>query len=187
MEDNEIIELFWNRSEDAITETDKKYGSLCLRQAQHMLRSRPDAEECVNDTWLVLWNRIPPTRPDAFPAFLLKIVRYLALNRADYRNAQKRAERLTTSLDELTQCAAPGGDPLDAVQTQALTGQIERFLRAQDYESRNIFLRRYWYFDSIAEIAERFRLSENKVKSNLFRTRNRLRRTLVKEGYLDEA
>lgn len=185
MDDSQIIDLFWSRSEQAITETEIKYGSMCMNLAQNIVMYRQDAEECVNDTYLGLWNTIPPTRPSIFSAYIAKIVRNIAMKKATYNNAQKRSSNLTISIHELEAYVAAWGAPSDAIYAQELATCIEGFLRNIDYESRNIFLRRYWFFDSISDIANRFAISESKVKSQLFRTRNKLRVHLIKEGFED--
>ncbi len=185
MDDELIIDLFWVRSEQAITETDIKYGVMCITLAQNIVTNHEDAEECVNDTYLSLWNAIPPTRPAVFSAYIAKIVRNLAMKKATYNNAQKRSSNMTVSIHELEGYIAARGNPVDTIQGQALASCIEQFLRSIDYESRNIFLRRYWFFDSISDIAKRFAMSESKVKSRLFRTRNKLYTHLMKEGFLN--
>lgn len=186
MDDNAIIELFWNRSERAVAETDMKYGAMCMKLAKNIVTNIQDAEECVNDAYLSLWNAIPPTRPAIFPAFVTKIVRNLAMKRATYNSAQKRASNMTVSIHELEGNLSIRSDPNEPLYEQELASCIEMFLRTIDYESRNIFLRRYWFFDSISEIAERFFISESKVKSQLFRTRNKLYEHLIKEGFLSD-
>lgn len=185
MDDSTIIDLFWARSEQAITETDIKYGAMCINLAQNIVAFHQDAEECVNDTYLGLWNTIPPTRPNIFAAYIAKIVRNIAMKKATYNNAQKRSSNMTVSIHELEAYVATTGDPSNTVYAKELAASIEQFLRSIDYESRNIFLRRYWFFDSIADIANRFSISESKVKSQLFRTRNKLYAHLIKEGFQD--
>lgn len=184
MDDNQIIDLFWERSEQAISETDIKYGLMCITLARNIVMNHEDAEECVSDTYLSLWNTIPPTRPTIFSAFIAKIVRNLAMKKAAYNNAQKRSSNMTVSI-EFEECIAARENPVDTIQAQELASSIEQFLRSIDYESRNIFLRRYWFFDSISDIAKRFAMSDSKVKSQLFRTRNKLYSHLMKEGFLD--
>lgn len=187
MDDSQIIDLFWSRSEQAITETDIKYGDMCMNLAQNIVACHQDAdaEECVNDTYLGLWNAIPPTRPNIFSAYIAKIVRNISMKKATYNNAQKRSSNMTISIHELEAYVAAEDAPSDTVYAQELAASIERFLRNIDYESRNIFLRRYWFFDSISDIANRFSISESKVKSQLFRTRNKLHMHLIKEGFED--
>ena len=179
MEDGEIIELYFSRNENAIKETAAKYGRLTMSVAYNILRSPEDAEECVNDTYLGVWNSIPPARPNNLRAFICKIARNLSLNKLKYNTAAKRSPELLLSLNELEEVIADdklpdGGD---------LSGLISEFLRAQKPDARNVFLRRYWFADSVAEIADRYSFSESKVKSMLFHTRNKLREYLRKEGF----
>lgn len=181
MDDNQIIELFFARNEQAISETDAKYGKLCFSVANRILGSNEDSEECVNDTYLNAWNKIPPTRPNHFPAFLCKITRLLSLKKLEFSNALKRTSAVTISFEELEDILtdremAPNTDAED------LGKLISTFLRHEKADDRNVFLRKYFFFDSIDEIAERFGLNQNTVKSMLYRTRNRLREYLRKEG-----
>ena len=166
MDDLTIIELYFDRSEQAIDETDKKYGKLCRSLAGSILSSDEDAEECVSDAYLSVWNTIPPTRPNNFTAFLCRIVRNLSLKRLDYNTAQKRNGNITVPLSEL----------------EELGKLLSRFLRQEKAGARNAFIRRYYFFGTIADIAERYSFSESKVKSMLYHTRNRLRAFLKKEG-----
>ena len=145
MEDRQIIELYWERAEEAIRETDAKYGRLCQYIAQNILVSPEDSEECVNDTWLGLWNAIPPQRPDSLPAFLGRIVRNLSLSRWRRERAQKRYAGLDAMLSELEDCLPDPRGVEEAVEGRALTSCIERWLEGLDREDRAVFLRRYWY------------------------------------------
>jgi RNA polymerase sigma-70 factor (ECF subfamily) len=185
MDDSMIIELFWKRSEQAIAETDTKYGSMCMTLAKNIVINHQDAEECVSDTYMSLWDTIPPTRPSILSAFIARIVRNLAMKKATYNNAQKRASNMAVSIHELEEYVSVASDSDGPLDEKELADCIEAFLHTTDYESRNIFLRRYWFFDSITEIADRFSISESKVKSRLFRTRNKLYSHLIKEGFLN--
>lgn len=181
MEDRQIIELYFERDEQAIRETDGKYGRLCRSIALKLLESREDCEECINDTYWNVWNRVPPTRPENFRAFLCKITRNLSLKRFDYNRAAKRNQDLCTSFSELE--AVLPDERIRADEGEEEIGKaISDFLRTEPEKSRVVFLRRYWFFDSVSEIAKRYSFSESKVKSMLFRTRNRLREYLEKEG-----
>lgn len=182
MEDRQIVELFWSRSEAAITETDRKYGALCRQVAMNILHSAEDAEECVNDAYLGVWNAIPPQRPAVFPAFLCRFARNLALKQYERANAAKRGGSHPLPLEELKETLASPQSVDDAVDAAFAAQCISDFLRASSREARNVFLRRYWYCDSVAQLAERFGMSESKVKSLLFRTRNKLAEYLRKEG-----
>lgn len=181
MEDLQIIDLFFDRNEQAIQETDAKYGRLCFSVANKILENDEDSEECVNDTYLRAWNEIPPTRPSYFSAFLCKITRILSLKKLEFSNAMKRTSSIVVSFEELESVLqderiAPG---TEAVELGVL---ISNFLRREKADARNVFLRKYLFFDTVEEIAERFGMNANTVKSMLFRTRNRLREYLRKEG-----
>ncbi len=179
MEEREIIALFLARNEQALSETETKYRAYCGSIAMNILANREDAEECVNDTWLRAWQSIPPTIPQSLRAFLGRITRNLALDRYKARHAEKRrGGEFAMSLEELGECVGTE-DPQD---TTALGESISRFLRGQPREARRIFVCRYFYLDTIGEIAARFGMSESKVKSLLFRMRQRLRIHLEKEG-----
>ena len=180
MEDRQIIELYWERAEEAIRETDVKDGGLCRYIAQNILASPEDSEECVNDTWLQTWNAIPPQRPACLGGFVGRITRNLALNRLDYNRAQKRDSILEKTFEELSGSLP---DPGDAVTDEVTFHDfLNRFLRRQSEENRRYFLRRYWYGMSILEIAQECGVGEEKVKSSLFRTRNKLRQAMEEEG-----
>ncbi|MGN1341108.1 MAG: RNA polymerase sigma factor [Oscillospiraceae bacterium] len=182
MEDEKIIELYFARSEAAITETSAKYGAFFRRISRNILNSEQDAEECVNDTYLKAWNSIPPKRPDKLPAYLGRIVRNLSLNRWNKLNAAKRgAGEVTLALDELEECI-PAADTVQLEADRAeISGALNRFLRELSEEKRTVFLRRYWYLVPVKDIAEQLGMSESKVKSMLLRTRNQLREFLEKE------
>lgn len=185
MEDQQIVELLWKREERALQEIQGKYGSFCGRIARNILRDAEDVQECLNDAYLALWNRIPPERPRIFAAFLGRITRNLALKRYEYNSAAKRNAELETSWEELegTLCISAAAE--EDYEAQQLATAISAFLRTLEKGPRRLFIRRYWYFDSIRTLAENFGMSESKVKSMLFRTRNRLRDVLQKEGYLE--
>lgn len=183
MEDEKIIDLYWARQETAIIETDRKYGGYCRTISIHILNSQEDSEECVNDTWLRAWDSMPPKRPDFLAAFLGKIVRNLSISRYRMNHARKRGSGETDLLlMELEECIPSGKSVEEEIEGKETAAAIDRFLEGIDAESRNIFVRRYFYVDSIREIAERFEISESKVKSQLFRLRNRLKDHLEKEG-----
>ena len=181
-EDYEIIGLYYDRSEDAIAETDVKYGSLCRHIAVNILASREDVEECVNDTYLGVWNAIPPKRPDRLSAFIGKITRNLALKRYEYLSAGKRNPEASCSLSELEECVS-GQDSVESeLEKRRIEKAISDFLWSENETARWIFIRRYWYFDSIEHIVGRSGFSRSKVTSLLFRSRKRLRNYLQKEG-----
>ena len=178
MEDERIVALFFERSELAILALDDKYGALCRAVAFNILADAQDAEECVSDAYLSVWNTIPPTRPNNFTAFLCRIVRNLSLKRLDYNTAQKRNGNITVPLSELEEVLHTAPEP----ELEELGKLLSRFLRQEKADARNVFIRRYYFFDTLADIAERYSFSESKVKSMLYHTRNRLRAFLEKEG-----
>ena len=180
MEDTKIVELFWQRDQSAIGQTDQKYGRYCYTIAYGILNSREDSEDCVSDTWHKAWNVIPPERPKRLQAFLGRITRNLALDRYGYYTAQKRNAHLETAMDEYWQCIPNGEMPLD--DTVALREIINGFLGSLDKRSRVIFLRRYYYVCSVKEIAGAMGLSESYVSVSLHRTRNKFKEYLQKEG-----
>ncbi|MBQ7840563.1 MAG: sigma-70 family RNA polymerase sigma factor [Lachnospiraceae bacterium] len=183
MEDEKIIDLYWARQENAIMETDKKYGNYCRSISLHILKNQEDTEECVNDTWLRAWDTMPPKRPDFLAAFLGKITRNLSISRYRMTHAQKRGSgEVDLLLMELEECLPSAKSVEEEIEGKETVAAINRFLYQIDEESRNIFVRRYFYVDSIKEIANRFDVSESKVKSQLFRIRNRLKDHLEKEG-----
>ena len=182
MEDGQIMELYWNRDQRAIRETDGKYGKLLYGIAWNLLRSREDSEECVNDTYLRAWEAIPPTRPGVFRVWLGQITRNLSLDRWKSRRAEKRGGGAELLLGELEDCLPAPGGPERTVEDQELAELLSAFLRGLSREGRAMFLRRYWYGESVAEIAGTLGCGEGKVKSSLFRSRKALRDCLEKEG-----
>ena len=184
MQDNEIIALYWARAEGAIAETAKRYGSYCYAIAWNILHRQEDAEECENDTWLAAWNTMPPARPQKLATFLGRLTRNIALDRYDYNTAQKRGGEFPLVLSELSECIAAVDNVEKQVEAQETADCISTFLRTQSKISRMVFVRRYWYADSIADIAKRFGMRESRVKSMLFRTRNKLRDYLEAEGVI---
>lgn len=180
MKDTQIIELFFRRAEEAVIRLAEKYGAMCRTIAQRVLWDQRDSEECVNDTWVQTWNTIPPQRPAYLGGFVGRITRNLALNRLAYNRAQKRDSTLEETFGELSESLPdPGNTMTDAVTFHDF---LNRFLRQQGEESRRYFLRRYWYGMSVQEIARECGVGEEKVKSALFRTRNKLRQAMEKEG-----
>lgn len=186
MEDTQIIDLFFARDSQAIHYLKEKYNALCLHVARHILPDERDIEECLNDTCLKVWNTIPPKRPDSLAAYLSRIIRNLALDRYNYNHAEKRSTALTDAFDELEAGLSSSFSLEQLAEADDFRQIINRFLAKQPAQGRIYFVRRYWYGDSIAEIANAFQVSEEKVKSSLFRTRNRLKNTLEKEGIVYE-
>lgn len=184
MLDEQIVALYWSRSEQAIAETGEKYGGYLNRIAYGVLRDTLDAQECVNDTYHSAWNAMPPSKPDRLSAFLGKITRRLSIDRLRRQTAEKRGGgELPLALDELSGCVSGGDTAEDAVLRQELSSLLDAFLSSLPDTERRVFLRRYWYLDSIAEIAERFGFTQSKTASMLHRTRRKLREALWKEGY----
>lgn len=185
MDDRQIIALYNERSEAALSETAKKYGRYCRTVAYNILRNEEDSEECVNDTWLRAWESIPPQCPERLSAFLGKITRNLALNRYKHKNREKRGGGQTVLvLEELNECI-PGADSTEEAANEALLVEVlNGFLAELPVDKRKIFMRRYWYLSSVKEIAEDFGLSESNVKMTLLRLRSKLKSVLEKEGIL---
>ena len=185
MDDKQIIDLYWARSESAIAETDKKYGKLCHRIAFNILADPRDSEECVSDTYLKAWSVIPPKRPVKLSAFLGKITRNLALNRYEKDTAGKRGGgEVSVALDELAECIGTNENPETAVEQEELVRAVRRLLEKLPVRDRNVFVRRYFFMDSTADIAARFALKESNVLMILSRVRSKLRMQLIKEGYV---
>lgn len=181
MDDLHIIELYFARDEKAIKETDIKYGRLCFSVAFNILGNHEETEECVNDTYLGVWNKIPPTKPNNFKAFICGIARNLSLKRLDYNKAVKRMPGLIISLSELDEIL-PDSNISPNVTDEDVGKLISDFLRHEKPDVRNVFIRKYWFLDSIKDIAVRYSFTESKIKNMLFHTRNKLRDYLMKEG-----
>lgn len=182
--DEKIIELFFARSEQAIAALGTKYGKLCYKLAHNILGDRRDAEECVNDAYLGVWNAIPPARPEMLSAFLCRIVRNTSLKCYEKKRAAKRDSTYDIAMEELAGCLSAPETVENAAEANELAHIIEAFLDTLPEENRVIFLRRYWFADSYAAIAARVRLSEKTVSVRLTRMRQQLREYLQKEGVL---
>ena len=183
MDDAAILDLYWSRSEDAIYETDQKYGPYCRQVSYNILRSAQDADECVNDTWLRAWNAMPPQRPNHLQSFLAKLTRNLSLDRWDKAHAEKRGGgRTGLLLSELSECI-PSPDTVErAMDDRAISAAIAGWLRRQSQKNRVAFVRRYFYGDSTTLVAKRVGLTEGGAKSLLRRLRTDLRKYLEQEG-----
>lgn len=185
MDDQAIVELYWNRSEHALSETSAKYGKYCYSIAYNILENSEDADESVNDTYLAAWGTIPPNRPAILSTFLGKLTRRISIDCLRKRIADKRGGgEVTLVLDELEDCIAGKQNVENAYIHKELTEAINCYLDTLTQMERNIFLCRYWYLDPIAVIASNFGLSQSKVTSMLYRLRKKLRLQLEKEGYL---
>ena len=186
MEDHMIIDLYWARDQRAIVESEDKYGPYCRAIARGILERREDAEECVNDTWLRAWNAMPPQRPSVLRMFFAKITRNLSFDRVRSRTAQKRGGgELPLVLEELSQCIVRESPLEDAVLAQELDRSVRAFLRTLPDRECDVFLRRYFFTEPLADIAAGYGLSRNHVSVLLRRTRTKLRDHLQKEGFLD--
>lgn len=185
MEDAEIVELYFRRDQHALEETAAKYGTYLNRISMNVLGNREDAGECVNDTYLGAWNAMPPARPRVLRAFLGKIARRVSLNRLRERLADRRGGGETAlAIEELGEILPAGRDAQEETEARELTRTLNGFLAGLPARERDIFMRRYWYFDPLADIAKAAGKSEAAVKSQLHRTREKLREHLDKEGWL---
>ena len=182
MEDGAILDLYFARDEEAIRQTEAAHGHKLYTLAYGILAIREDAEESVSDTYLKAWESIPPTRPTYFYAYLAKICRFICFGKLDWKNAAKRKAEVVELTAEMELCI-PDLSRERQLEAQELGRLLNEFLGTLNEESRKIFMRRYWYADSVLEIAQRYRIGESKVKTRLFRTRNQLREFLEKEGY----
>lgn len=184
MEDSRIVELYWQRSEDAIAETAAKYGNYLHSISYNILSNSQDAEECVNDTYTDAWNAIPPHYPSVLSTFLGKLIRRRSIDMWRKRSAEKRGGSETAlALDELEDCVSGSGSVEEQSERRELTEKINEFLCELPAAERRVFLCRYWYLDSVPSIAKQFGFTESKVTSMLHRTRSKLRAQLEKEGY----
>lgn len=184
MEDKMIIDLFNHRSQEAITRTKEKYGGLCQAMASRLLSSREDVEECLNDTYLALWDAIPPASPASLGAYAVKITRNLAMKRLSYLTAEKRSAEAAVSFEELDGCLSSGTGPEDALHEALLKDAIRDFLDTLDPGSRYLFLRRYYFFETPSAIAGELHMAEGTVRSRLHRIRAKLKKHLIEEEIL---
>lgn len=184
MDDKSIVQMYWERDEKAIQATAEKYGAYCLSIAGNIVGNREDAEECVSDAYLCTWNSIPSNRPKMLSTYLGKIVRNLSFNRYKKNRMKKRGAGQTAAiLDELAEVLSDPNAPEDECDLKLLTEAINSFLAALPAEKRAIFVSRYWYADSVKDIAGRFGLTENKVSVSLNRLRTQLRKYLIESGF----
>ena len=178
MQENQILDLYFARDERAISACERQYGADCMRVSMNILRSRPDAEECVNDTWLKAWNAIPPKRPSPLRAFLLRVTRNLSINRLRYRHSECRDESLTVALEELEDCI-----PIPEEHSPELASLLSEFLRSVSDRDRLLFMGRYFHACSVEELAEQMGMKPNTASVRLRRTREALREFLAGRGY----
>lgn len=182
LEDSKIIELLYARNEQAIRELSVKYGAVCSRIAGNILKNNLDAEECVNDTYLAAWNTIPPEKPEPLRAYIFRIVRNIAIAKYHANASIKRNSYYDVALEELENCLSACVTVEQEMEGKELSQLIDRFLGTLDQESRILFVRRYWYSDSVSELAGKFRISSNNVSVRLSRIRKKLKKYLRKEG-----
>lgn len=183
-EEEEIVDLLWQREEEGLRRVQHKYGRLCFQVAFNILRNPEDAQECENDGYLSLWNSVPPKRPLPLLPYLCRIVRNHALNCYEHRNAKKRGGGLEDIYQELDRIVDTGGGVESNIIYEELVREISTFLKGRKQQQRRVFMARYYFAASIREIASVYQISESKVKSVLFRTRNDLRLHLERKGYL---
>lgn len=184
MEDTKIVQLYWNRDQNAITETAVKYGNYCTSIAKNILGNNEDAEECVNDTYLNAWNSMPTHWPEQLSTFLGKITRNLSFNKYKHHHADKRGGgEIALVLDELIDCVSDTNTVEQIIDRQELIKAINSFVRSLSIEKRNIFVRRYWYADSVSEIAKDYRMLQGSVSKTLERTRKQLKTYLMERGF----
>lgn len=184
MDDAIIVQLYWDRNEQAIPATAEKYGNYCTMIAKNILGNKEDAEECVNDTYLNAWNSMPPHRPSILSTFLGKITRNLSIKRYKHNTADKRGGgQATVVLDEIAEFVSDTDSVEQEIDRKELIRAIDTFLSTLPAEKRNIFLRRYWFFDSITDMASRFGMTENNVSVTLNRLRLKLHNYLLERGF----
>jgi RNA polymerase sigma-70 factor (ECF subfamily) len=184
MEDFEIVELYWDRNENAITQTDRKYGKYCRKIAFSIVNDREDTEECVNDTYLQTWNSLPPQRPEKLSTYLGKICRNISINLYEKLTADKRGGNETDAcLDEISELVGGSSEVEEQLDLTVLTDLINKFLKRCEKQVRTVFVQRYWYMMSVKEIARENRMSDSNVKMTLSRTREKLKLYLEEEGY----
>ena len=184
MEDEQIVALYWAREEQAIKESERKYGAYCYEIAQRILANHEDSQEVLDDTWLHDWKAIPPEKPAPLRPFLARLTRNLAVDRWRRNNVEKRGKQLTLALEELSELASETPLPQEQVEGKELEATIRRFLSGCPQTQRDVFLRRYFFFESTKEIARRYHMRESNVLNLLARVRKKLKEYLRREGYL---
>lgn len=182
MEDIQIIEFFWDRNQSAITETGIKYGCMLHRISYGVLMNKEDSEECVNDTYAKAWDTMPPQKPCSLAAYLGRIARNISINRWHKNHAQKRGGNISIQISELSDCVPAQSSVESEIETNALTGVIEKWLESLPGYDRVLFLRRYWFSEELNSLAEECGSSPNKLAGRLFRLRQKLKSTLEEEG-----
>ena len=184
MDDNGIIQLYWDRNDQAISATSEKYGHYCKAVAKNILNNEEDSEECVNDTYLNAWNSMPTHWPEDLATFLGKITRNLSFNKYKHDHAQKRGSgEITLVLDELTTCVSDIDTVEQIIDRQELAKAINSFVKSLSTKKQNIFVRRYWYVDSVSDIASDYGMLQGTVSKTLERTRKQLKMYLAERGF----
>lgn len=186
MEDRQIIDMYFERNQDAVLYTQQKYGKYCYKIAFNILKNFEDSSECENDTYIETWNAIPPHRPSIFSAFLAKITRRLSISKLRSNTAKKRCSHDNVCFEELSECISDKSEVYDTIEVEELKDIIEKFLKKRSADERNIFICRYFYADSIEDISKQFGFSQSKVKTTLHRNRKELKEHLIKEGVFSE-
>ncbi|MFD1887352.1 RNA polymerase sigma factor [Paenibacillus wenxiniae] len=182
LNDEDIVQLYWDRRESAIAESAARYERYCYSISYNILHDTEDAEECVNDTWLRTWNTIPPQRPNKLSFFVGRITRNLSLDKYKAKKAKKRGGDMPSLMEELTECIPASTNVEQTLLDQDLNRTINQFMHSLPERECNLFLARYWYGMSLSEMAERFNVKENNIKASLFRSRGKLKSYLIKEG-----
>ena len=183
MQDSEIVELYWNRDERAIAESDSHYGAYCRHIAMNILSSREDSEECVNDTWHRTWDNVPPQRPSSLSAFFGRIVRNLSISRYRAYHAKKRFDGITILLSELDDCVPAHGSIAQATEGRLLTEIIDQWLAGLTKEDRVLFIRRYWFGEAVNALANECGVRQNQIAQRMLRLRRELKSALEQEGF----
>ena len=184
MDDSKIVSLYWDRNEQAITESEEKYGEYCYRIAFYILNEKNDADESVNDTWLAAWNSMPPHRPSVLKTFLGKLTRRISINKWDNNTAQKRGGgRMEEAWSELAECLPDKSSPENEAETELLKDILSDFVRLLKPMERKLFMGKYWHLYSIEQLANAYGFTQSKVKSMLLRTRKKLKQRLTEEGF----
>ncbi len=186
MNDEEILELYFRRSSDAVQVTKEKYGRLCIGISMNILNNRQDAEECLNDALLTVWQTVPPARPSSLKAYICKTVKNFSLKKYEYNSAKKRNSEYEKSLDELKECISTDDSVENLVEAKELSRAIHSFLSSLSSEKRIMFIKRYYFLTPVKELAKDFSISEKNASAKLARLRIQLKKYLVNEGYMNE-
>jgi len=182
MQDEQIVALYWNRDEDAITESDRHYGAYCRRIAMNILSSHEDSEECVNDTWHRTWENVPPQKPNSLAAFFGRIVRNLSISRYRANRAKKRFDGITLLLSELDDCVPSHDSTERASEGRLISEAIDQWLSRLPKDDRVLFVRRYWFCEAVNTFAKEFGATQNQIAQRMLRLRRDLRSALEREG-----